>query len=166
MINIDRSALKASLVIAIMGIIIITVIYFRPVSIERNYSGYIYAENSEFGKLTEIELVGELRKKITLNYVFIGSVEVDGIKERVILKRISAKNNIFKTLGYSEFLEIKNNKTGQYEVEGSLYTSKDFNEVVLSLGKIDSRYNGKFSICGPSGNRKEAKAVVTMMDNN
>ena len=116
----DRVTLKASIVIGIIGIILISVIYFRPVSIERNYSGYMYAENSEFEKSTEIKLVGELKKKLSLNYVFTGSIEVDGIKEQVILKRIWAKNNIFKTIGYSAFIETKNSKTGQYEVTGTL----------------------------------------------
>ena len=162
----DRAALKASIVIAIIGIILISVIYFRPVSIERNYSGYMYAEDSEFQKSTEIKLVGELKKKVSLNYVFTGSIEVDGIKEQVILKRIWAKNNIFKTMGYNAFIEIKNSKTGQYEVTGTLDTSKDFNEILIRLGKVDSKYNGKFNICGPSSNREEAKGIITNMGKN
>ena len=160
----DRSALRASVVIAIMGIILITIIYFRPVNIERSYSGYLYAENSEFAKSAEIKLVGELKKKLSLNYVFTGSVEVDGVKEKVVLKRIWAKNNIFKTMGYSDFIETKNNKTGQYEVNGILNTSKDFNVIMLRLVKIDSKYNDKLTICGPSSNRKEAKGVIAMIE--
>ncbi len=156
----DRESLKASIVIGIIGIILISVIYFRPVSIERNYSGYMYAENNEFEKSTEIKLVGELKKKLSLNYVFTGSIEVDGIKENVILKRIWAKNNIFKTIGYSAFIETKNTKTGQYEVNGTLNTSKDFNEIIIRLGKIDSKYNGKFNICGPSSNRRRGKMLL------
>ncbi len=155
----DKSALKASIVIAIIGIILISIIYFRPVSIERNYSGYMYDENSEFQRSTEIKLVGELQKKLSLNYIFTGSVQVDGIKEQITLKRIWTKNNIFKTLGYSDFIETKNNKTGQYEVTGTLNISKDFNEVIIRLGKIDSKYNGEINICGPSSNIEEAKKL-------
>ena len=162
----DRVALKASIVIGIVGMILISIIYFRPMSVDRNYSAYIYAENSEFQKSTEIKLVGELKKKLSLNDVFTGSVEVDGIKEPVILKRIWAKNNIFKSIGYSAFIETKNSKTGQYEVTGTLDTSKDFNEIIIRLGKIDSKYNGKFNICGPSSTREEAKAIITNMDKN
>ncbi|MCB2294037.1 hypothetical protein LGK95_10950 [Clostridium algoriphilum] len=165
-INMDRSALKASMVIAIIGIILISIIYFRPVSIDRNYSGYMYDENSEFQKSTEIKLVGELKKKLSLNYMFTGSVEVDGVKEQITLKRIWAKNNILKTLGYSDFIETKNDKTGQYEVNGTLNTSKDFNEVIIRLGKIDDKYNGKINVCGPSGNKKEANIIIAKMGEN
>jgi len=123
--NMDRTTLKSSIVIAIIGIII-SLIYFRPVSIERNYSGYMYAENSEFGKLTEIKLNGELEKKLSLNYVFTGSIEV----------------------------------------AGTLNTSKDFNEVIIRLGKIDSKYNGKFNICGPSSNIENVKSITTRIEKN
>ncbi|MGH4140233.1 hypothetical protein [Clostridium sp.] len=156
----DRVSLKASIVIGIIGIILISLIYFRPVSIERNYSAFMYADNSEFQKVTEIKLVGKLKKKLSLNHVFTGSVEVDGIKEQVILHRICAKNNAFKTMGYNAFIETQNSKTGQYEVMGTLDTSKDFNEILIRLGTIDSKYNGKFNICGPSSTREEAIGVV------
>ena len=162
----DKETLKASIVIAIIGIILISVIYFRPVSIERNYSGYMYAQNNEFGKSTEIKLVGELKKKLSLNYVFTGNIEVDGIKENVILKRVWAKNNIFKTIGYSAFIESKNSKTGKYEVTGTLNTSKDFNEIIVRLIEIDVKYNGEFNICGPSSTREEAKATLTKIEKN
>ncbi|MFT5871707.1 MAG: hypothetical protein ACI8WT_000627 [Clostridium sp.] len=163
--NMDREGLKASIVIAIIGIIIISFIYFRPVSIERNYSGYMYDDNSEFQKSTEIKLVGEFRKKLSLNYEVTGSIEVDGIKEPVILKRIWAKNNIFKTIGYSAFIENENSETGQYEVTGTLNTSKNFNEILIRLGEVDSKYNGKFSICGPSSNVEEANAITADLGN-
>lgn len=162
----DRVSLKASLVIGIIGIILISAIYFRPVSIKRNYSGYIFADNSEFEKSTEIKLVGELKKKLSLNHVFTGSIEVDGIKEQITLKRIWSKNNIFKNVGYNAFIETTNSKTGQYEVTGTLDTSKDFNEILIRLGKIDSKYNGKYNICGPSSNREEAKGIVNIMEEN
>ncbi|MBW9145432.1 hypothetical protein KTC92_09100 [Clostridium sp. CM027] len=162
----DRSALKASIAIAVIGMILISVIYFRPVSIERNYGGYMYDENSEFNKSTEIKLVGELKKKLSLNYEFTGSVEVDGIKEKVILKRIWAKNNVFKTTGYSTFIEAKNSKTGQYEVTGTLNTSKNFNEILIRVAEVDNKYNGKFDICGPSSTVKEAKGIITNMGKN
>ena len=162
----DKVSLKASMVIGIIGIILISIIYFRPMSIERNYSAYMYAENSEFKKSTEIKLVGELKKKLSLNYIFTGSVEVDGIKEQVILKRIGAKNNIFKSIGYSAFIETKNSKTGQYEVTGTIDTSKDFNEIMIRLGEIDSKYNGKFNICGPSSTVEEAKVIIINMNKN
>jgi len=156
----DRTSLKASIVIAIVGMILISIIYFRPVSIERNYSGYMYAENSEVAKTVEIKLVGELKKKLSLNYVFTGSIEVDGIKQPVIAKRVWVKNNVFKTMGYSEFIEIKNSKTGQYEVAGTVNITKDFNEILIRLGEIDSKYNGKFNICGPSSTKEEAKNII------
>ena len=162
----DRASLKASMVIAIIGIILIAVIYFRPVSIERSYSGYMYADNSEIQKSTEIKLVGELKKKLSLNYILTGTIEVEGIKENVIVKRIWAKNNIFKTIEYSAFIESENSKTGQFEITGILNISKDFNEILLRLEKVDSKYNGKFNICGPSSNREEAKAIVTRMGKN
>lgn len=162
----DKGSLKASLVIGIIGMIIISVIYFRPVSIVRNYSGYIFDDNSEFGKSTEIVLVGELKKKLSLNYVFTGSIEVDGIKEEVILKRIWSKNNIFKSVGYNAFIEAKNSKTGQYEVTGTLDTSKDFNEILIRLGKVDSKYNGKFNICGPSSTKEEAIGIMKIIEKN
>ncbi|MGV8981753.1 hypothetical protein [Clostridium sp.] len=160
----DRVSLKASIVIGIIGIILISLIYFRPVSIERNYSAFIYADNSEFQKVTEIKLVGNLKKKLTLNHVFTGSVEVDGIKEQVILKRICPKNNIFKTMGYNAFIETKNSKTGEYEVTGTVDTSKDFNKIIIRLGKVDSKYNGNFNICGPSGTREEAIGILKDME--
>lgn len=159
----DKESLKASIVIGIIGMILISVIYFRPVSIERNYSGYMYAQNNEFGKSTEIKLVGELKKKLSLNYVFTGSIEVDGVKENVILKRIWAKNNIFKTVGYSAFIESKNTKSGQYEVNGTLNTSKNFNDIIIKLDKIDIKYNGEYTICGPSSNSEEAKSLILKM---
>ena len=159
----DNENLKASIVIAIIGIILISVIYFRPVSIERSYSGYMYAQNNEFGKSAEIKLVGVLKKKLSLNYVFTGSIEVDGIKENVILKRIWAKNNIFKTIGYSAFIESNNSKTGDYEVNGTLNTSSDFNEIIIKLSKIDIKYNGEYTICGPSSTRQEAESLLTKM---
>ncbi|MBU3146636.1 hypothetical protein [Clostridium sp. CF012] len=162
----DRVSLKASLVIGIIGIILISLIYFRPVSIKRNYSGYIFADNSEFEKSTEIVLVGELKKKLSLNHVFTGSVEAEGIKEKVILKRIWSKNNIFKSSGYNAFIETKNSKTGQFEVTGTLDTSKDFNEIIIRLGKVDSKYNGKFNICGPSSTSEEAKGIIKAMEKN
>lgn len=162
----DRSTLKASIVIAIIGIIFISLIYFRPVTIDREYSGYMYSDNSETEKSIQIELVGELKKKISLNYVFTGSIEVDGIKEQIILKRIWEKNNIFKTIGYSSFIESRNDKTGEYVVTGSLNTSKDFNEILVRLGEIDSKYNGKFNVCGPSSTKVEAKGIVTKLGNN
>jgi len=156
----DRVTLRASLVIGIIGLILISFIYFRPVSIDRNYSGYIFADNSEFEKTTEIKLVGELKKKLSLNYVFTGSIEVEGIKEQVIMKRISSKNNIFKSVGYNAFIETKNSKTGQYEVTGTLDTSKNFNEILVRLAKVDIKYNGEFNICGPSSTREEAKGII------
>ncbi|MGH4050895.1 MAG: hypothetical protein ACREVX_06005 [Clostridium sp.] len=159
----DKENLKASLVIAIIGIILISVIYFKPVNIERSYGGYMYAQNNEFGKSTEIKLVGTLKKKLSLNYVFTGSIEVDGIKENIILKRIWAKNNIFKTIGYSAFIEDKNSKTGDYEVNGTLNTSGDFNEIIIRLSKIDIKYNGEYTICGPSSTLKEAESLLTKM---
>ena len=162
----DRTALKATVVIAIIGIILISVIYFRPVSIDRNYSGYMYAQNSELDKSVEINLVGELKKNLSLDYVFTGTIEVDGIKEQVILKRIWAKYNIFKTIEYSAFIETKNDKTGEYEVTGTLNTSKDFNQIIVKLVEVDSKYNGKFTICGPSSTREEAKSIITLMGKN
>ena len=162
----DRASLKASIIIAVIGIILISVIYFRPVSIERSYSGYMYADNSETQKPTEIKLVGKLKKKLSLNYVFTGTIEVEGIKENVIVKRVWAKNNIFKTIEYSSFIESENSKTGQYEVTGILIMSKDFNEILLRLEKVDSKFNGEFNICGPSSNRDEAKAIITRIGNN
>ena len=51
----DRVNLRASLVIGVVGMLLISIIYFRPVSIEKNYSGYIFADNSEFEKSTEIK---------------------------------------------------------------------------------------------------------------
>lgn len=162
----DKAALRASIVIAVIGMILISIIYFRPVSIERNYSAYMYAENSEFKKATEIKLIGKLEKKLSLNYVFTGSIEVDGIKEKIILKRIWAKNNIFISKGYSDFIETKNNKTGQYEVTGTIDTSKDFNEILIRLGKVDSKYNGKVNICGPSSTSEEAKGIVENIEKN
>ncbi|MBU3187993.1 hypothetical protein K9O30_00090 [Clostridium bowmanii] len=160
----DRVSLKASIVIGIIGIILISLIYFRPVSIERNYSAFMYADNSEFQKVTEIKLVGKLKKKLSLNHVFTGSVEVDGIKEQVILKRIWAKNNIFKTMGYNTFIETKNIKKGEYEVTGTLDASKDFNKILIRLGKVDSKYNENINICGPSSTREEAIAIVKDME--
>ena len=133
-------------------------------SIERNYSGYMFADNNEFQKSIEIKFTGKLKKKLFLNHVFTGSIEVDGIKEQVILKRKWTKGNIFKSMGYNAFIETKNNKTEQYEVIGTLDTSKDFNEVLIRLSKIDSKYNGRFSICGPSSNLAEAKEVITNME--
>jgi hypothetical protein len=162
----DRMTLKASIVIGVIGMGLILVIYFRPVNIERNYSAYIYAENSEFQKSTEIKLSGKLKKKLSLNDVFIGSVEVDGIKEQIILKKIWAGNNIFKSIGYSTFIEKKDTKTGQYEIIGSLDTSKDFNEILIRLGEVDSKYNGKFNICGPSSTREEGKAILKSLGHN
>jgi hypothetical protein len=164
--NMDRMTLKASIVIGVIGMGLILVIYFRPISIERSYSAYIYAENSEFQKSAEIKLSGKLKKKLSLNDVFIGSVEVDGIKEQVILKKIWAKNNIFKSMGYCTFIEKKDNKTGQYEIIGSLDTTKDFNEILIRLSEVDSKYNGKFNICGPSSNREEGKAILKSLGDN
>ena len=91
---------------------------------------------------------------------------MDGIKEQVILKRIWANNNIFKSMGYSTFIETKNNNTGQYEITGSLDTSKDFNEILIRLGEVDSKYNGKFNICGPSSTKEEAKAIFKSLTYN
>ncbi|MCB2291638.1 hypothetical protein LGK97_18150 [Clostridium sp. CS001] len=162
----DRITLKASIVIGIIGMGLILVIYFRPVSIERNYSAYIYAENSEFQKSTEIKLVGKLKKKLSLNDVFTGNIEVDGIKKEVILKKIWAKNNIFKSTGYSTFIEMKDVKTGQYEIVGSLDTSKDFNEILIKLAEVDNKYNGKFNICGPSSTKEEGKAILKRLGDN
>jgi hypothetical protein len=159
--SMDRVTLKASIVIGVIGIGLILVIYFRPVSIERNYSAYIYADNSEFQKSTEIKLVGKLKKKLSLNDEFTGTIEVDGIKEQVILKRIGAINNIFKVIGYSTFIETKKINTEQYEITGSVDTSKDFNEIIIRLGSVDNKYNGKFNICGPSSNIEEAKVILS-----
>jgi len=160
-----KENLKATIVIAIIGVILISVIYFKPVNIERSYSGYMYAQNNDFGKTTEIKLVGKLKKKLSLNYVFTGTIEVEGIKENVILKRIWAKNNVFKTVGYSAFIENKNSKTGDYEVSGTLNTSNDFNEIIVKLSKVDIKYNGEYTICGPSSTRKEAESLLTKMKN-
>ncbi len=162
----DRVSLKASIVIGIIGMILISIIYFKPVSIVRNYSGYIFDDNSDFQKPTEIVLVGELKKKLSLNHVFTGSIEVDGITEKVILKRIWSKNNIFKSVGYNTYIETKNTKTGQYEVTGTLDTSKDFNQILIRLSKIDTKYNGKYNICGPSSNIEEAKGIIKNMEEN
>jgi len=162
----DRVTLKASIIIGVIGIGLILVIYFRPVSIERSYSAYIYSENSEFQKRAEVKLVGKLKKKLSLNDMFTGTIEVDGIKEQVILKRIWSNNNIFKSIGYSTFIETKNNNTGQYEITGSLDTSKDFNEILIRLVEVDSKYNGKFNICGPSSNKEEAKAILKSLTYN
>ncbi|MBU3158783.1 hypothetical protein KPL37_03210 [Clostridium frigoris] len=162
----ERTNLKASIVIAIIGIILISVIYFRPVSINREYSGYMYNENIELGKTVEINLDGVLRKNLSLNYEFTGSIKVDGIKKQVILKRIWAKNNVFKTLEYSAFIETKNIKTGQYEIDGTVNTSKNFNEILIKLDEVDSKYNSKFNICGPSSTREEAKGIITKMEKN
>jgi hypothetical protein len=162
----DRVTLKASIIIGVIGIGLILVIYFRPVSIQRSYSSYIYSENSEFQKRAEIKLVGELKKKLSLNDVFTGIIEVDGIKEQVILKRIWANNNIFKSMGYSTFIETKNNNIGQYEITGSLDISKDFNEILIRLVEVDTKYNGKFNICGPSSNKEEAKAILKSLTYN
>ncbi|MGH4120429.1 hypothetical protein [Clostridium sp.] len=162
----ERVELKASITLAIIGIIIISVIYFKPMKIERSFSGYMYAENSEFEKTIEITLIGELKKKLSLNHVFTGTIEVDGIKLPIIIKRIWAKNNIFKTMGYSSFIEAKNSETGKYEVTGTVDISKDFNEILIRLNEIDSKYNGKFNICGPSSTKEEAKTIVTNMGKN
>ncbi len=62
--SVDSVELKASITLAIIGVIIISVIYFRPITIERSFSGYMYAEDSEFQKSTEITLIGELKKKL------------------------------------------------------------------------------------------------------
>lgn len=160
----DRVELKASITIAIIGIILISVIYFRPINIERNFGGYMYAEDNEFQKSTEITLIGVLKKKLSLNHVFTGTIEVDDIKLQVIIKRIWAKNNIFKTMRYSSFIEMQNSEIGQYEVTGAIDTSKDFNEIFLRLNEVDSKYNGKFNICGPSSTKEEAKIIVSNME--
>lgn len=162
----DRTTLKASAVIAIIGILLISVIYFSPVGINRDFSGYMYDENSNLDKSVDIKLDGELKKNLSLNYVFMGSIEVDGIKKQVMLKRIWARHNIFKTIEYSDFMETKNDKTGVYEVTGIVNISKDFNEIFIKLGEIDSKYNSKFIICGPSNTREEAKSIITKMGKN
>lgn len=162
----DRATLKASVVIAIIGIILISVIYFRPVNINRDYSGYMYDENSELDKSIEINLDGQLKKNLSFNYVFTGSINVDGIKKEVVLKRIWAKYNIFKTIEYTAFIETKNDKTGEYEVTGTVNTSNDFNEILIKLGEVDNKYNSKFNICGPSNTREEAKSIITKMGKN
>ena len=162
----DKMTLRASLVIGIIGVIMISFIFFKPMTIERSYSGYMYDDNSEFEKSTEIKLVGELKKKLSLNNVFTGSIEVEGIKEQVILKKIWSKNNIFKSMGYNAFIETKNSKTGQYEVTGTLDTSKDFNEILIRLGKVDSKYNGRFNICGPSSTKVEAQGIIENLEKN
>lgn len=162
----DRITIKASIIIGIIGISLILVIHFRPVSIERSYSSYIYSDSSEFQKPVEIKLSGKLKKKLSLNDVFVGFIEVDGIKEQVILKRIWAKNNIFKSVGYSTFIETKNNSTGQYEVTGSVDTSKDFNEILIRLSGVDNKYNAKFNICGPSSTKEEGKAILKSLTYN
>lgn len=164
--SVERVELKASITIAIIGIIIISVIYFRPINIERSFSGYMYAEDNEFEKSTEITLVGELKKKLSLNHVFTGTIEVEGIKQEVIIKRIWSKNNIFRTMGYSSFIETKDSETGQYEVTGTVDASKDFNEILIRLNAVDSKYNGKFNISGPSSSKKEAKNIVTNIEKN
>lgn len=164
--SVERVELKASITLAIIGIIIISVIYFKPMNIERSFSGYMYAEDNEFEKSTEITLIGELKKKLSLNHVFTGTIEVDGIKLQVIIKRIWAKNNIFKTMGYSSFIEILDSETGQYEVTGTVDTSKDFNEILIRLNEVDSKYNGKFNISGPSSIKEEAKTIVANMEKN
>lgn len=164
--SVERVELKASITIAIIGIIIISLIYFRPIKIDRSFGGYMYAENSEFEKSTEITLVGELKKKLSMNHEFTGTIEVDGIKFPIIIKRIWAKNNIFKTMGYSSFIETKNSETGQYEVTGTVDTSKDFNEILIRLNEVDSKYNGKFNISGPSSTKEEAKTIVINMGKN
>ena len=155
-IDMDRSTLKASAVIAIIGIILISVIYFRPVRINRNYRGYMYDENSKLDKSVEINLNGQLKKNLSLNYLFSGSIEADGIKKQVVLKRIWAKYNIFKTIEYSAFIETKNDKTGEFEVTGTVNASNNFNEILIKLDEIDSKYNSKFNICGP----RDRKSVV------
>jgi len=161
---VDRVELKASVTIAIIGIILISVIYFRPMNIERSFGGYMYADDNEFQKSTEITLVGVLKKKLSLNHVFTGTIEVDDIKLNVIIKRIWAKNNIFKTMRYSSFIETENSEIGQYEVTGTIDTSKDFNEILLRLNEVDSKYSGKFNICGPSSTKEEAKVIVSNME--
>ncbi|MEK6266054.1 MAG: hypothetical protein N2B06_14985 [Clostridium sp.] len=162
----DRVELKASITIAIIGIILISVIYFRPINIERSFGGYMYAENNEFQKSTEITLIGVLKKKLSLNHVFTGTIEVDGIKLQVIIKRIWAKNNIFKTMRYSSFIETQSSEKGQYEVTGTIDTSKDFNEIIIRLNEVDSKYNGKFNISGPSSTKEEAKIIASNMETN
>ena len=162
----DRVELKASITIAIIGIILIAVIYFRPMNIERSFGGYMYAEDNEFQKSTEITLVGVLKKKLSLNHVFTGTIEVDGIKLQVIIKRIWKKNNIFKTMRYSSFIETENSEIGQYEVMGTIDTSKDFNEILIRLNEVDSKYNGKFNISGPSSTKEEAKIIASNMEKN
>jgi hypothetical protein len=163
---VDRVELKASITIAIIGIILISVIYFRPINIERSFGGYMYAEDNEFQKSTEITLIGVLKKKLSLNHVFTGTIEVDGIKMQVIIKRIWAKNNIFKTVRYSSFIETESGETGQYEVTGTIDTSKDFNEIIIRLNEVDSKYNGKFNISGPSSTKEEAKIIASNMEKN
>lgn len=162
----DRVELKASIVMAIMGIILISFIYFKPVTIERDFSGYMYSEDSKFEESMEIKFIGVLKKKMSLNHVFTGTIELDGTKQQVILKRIWAKNNIFKTIGYSSYIEIKNEKTGQYEVDGTIDTSKDFNEILVKLNRVDRKYNGEFNICGPSSTKIEAENIVSNLQKN
>ena len=162
----DRTNLKASIVIAIIGIILISVVYFRPVSINRVYSGYMYDENDKLDKAVEINLDGKLKKNLSLNYVFIGTIEVDGVKKQVVLKRIWAKYNVFKTVEYSAFIETKNAKTSQYEVAGTVNSSKNFDEILIKLDAVDSKYNSKFNICGPSSTRAEAKSITTKLGKN
>ena len=156
----DRTNLKASIVIATIGIILISVVYFRPVSINRVYSGYMYDENDKLDKAVEINLDGKLKKNLSLNYVFIGTIEVDGVKKQVVLKRIWAKYNVFKTVEYSAFIETKNAKTSQYEVAGTVNSSKNFDEILIKLDAVDSKYNSKFNICGPSSTREIGRAHV------
>ncbi|WP_298839277.1 hypothetical protein [Clostridium sp.] len=162
----DRTNLKASIVIATIGIILISVVYFRPVSINRVYSGYMYDENDKLDKAVEINLDGKLKKNLSLNYVFIGTIEVDGVKKQVVLKRIWAKYNVFKTVEYSAFIETKNAKTSQYEVAGTVNSSKNFDEILIKLDAVDSKYNSKFNICGPSSTRAEAKSITTKLGKN
>lgn len=162
----DRVSLKASMVIGVIGMGLISLIYFKPVSIERDYSAYIYAENSEFQKATEIKLVGELKKKLSLNHVFIGSIEVDGIKEQITLKRTWKNNNIFKSTGYATFIETKDESEDQYEIVGSIDASKDFNKILVKLSEVDNKYSGEFNICGPSSTREEGEAIFESFVNN
>lgn len=162
----ERVELKASIVIGIIGIILISFIYFKPVNIERDFGGYMYSEVSKFEESMEIKFIGVLKKKLSLNHVFTGTINVDGSKQQVSLKRIWAKNNIFKTIGYSSYIEIKNEKTGQYEVDGTIHTSKDFNEILIKLNRVDRKYNGKFNICGPSSTRIEAENIVLKLEQN
>lgn len=142
--------------IALMMLLVaVFIIYYKPIQVEEQYSGYLYSTNNQVGQAVQIQLLGSLERSLVGGRRFKGSLFIN--EREVLLKAMNVN-------GRYDFYEmhILLEQGSEAVVYGQVTISKDFQHLWGQLDAIDEYpLNQACNFAAPSGSLEEAHNVGT-----